>query len=290
MISSMTGFSHKEFVVDATKLFLTIKSVNSKFLDININLPISLQHMEVSMNKVIRDKLARGKIDIYMGVDRSTLSSRLELNNSLLEEYLKLVRKINQKTGAKYEASPSDIINFEGIVSNKQNGLNVKFEKNIKTVFLSCLNQLIKMRQIEGKSIHENFIEILNRMDSSLKRISKRLPLIIQNYKKKLRSKIEELVDKKLYDENRVLIEVALLADKMDINEELKRLEGHLMQMKKYIKGKGPCGKLLEFLLQEMLRESNTMGSKISDIEVTKDVIVLKESIEQMREQSRNVE
>ncbi len=286
----MTGFSHKEFMVDATKLFLTIKSVNSKFLDININLPINLQHMEVSMNKVIRDKLARGKIDIYMGVDRSTLSSRLELNNSLLEEYLKLIKKINMKTGSGYEARPSDIINFEGIVSNKQNGLNIKFEKNIKTVFLSCLNQLKKMRQVEGKSIHENFIEILSRMDSSLKRIKKRLPLIIQNYKKKLRSKIEELVGKKLYDEGRVLIEVALLADKMDINEELERLKGHFMEMKKYIKGNGPCGKLMEFLLQEMLRESNTMGSKISDIEITKNVIILKESIEQMREQSRNVE
>ncbi len=127
-------------------------------------------------------------------------------------------------------------------------------------------------------------------MDLILKKINNLLPEIILDYQKKLKSKIQNLINIKSYDENRILMEVALLSDKMDINEEIERLKSHITEMKKYLNGNKPCGKLIEFLLLEMLRETNAIGSKVLNIEVTRDVITLKDSIEQMREQARNAE
>ena len=128
----MTGFSNNEFMANDIKFFITVKSVNSKFLDININLPISLQHMEDPLSKILKDDFSRGKFDAYIGVDRSTLPSKLNLNETLLEEYIKLAKKINKKLGSKDSVSFSNIINMEGIVNIKQIGKKRNFDINIK--------------------------------------------------------------------------------------------------------------------------------------------------------------
>ncbi len=286
----MTGYGYNEFLINNVKFFITIKSVNSKYLDININLPFDLQYMEEPLNKTIKNLFERGKLDVYVGVDKSTLAYNLELNENLLEGYIKLQKKINKKIKTHNKASLSDIVNFSEIIIVKQNQAKIKFSRDFKKKFLIALNQLKEMRQIEGKSIYDNFIKILNNMDLILKKVNKLLPGIILDYEKKLKLKIQHLINTKSYDENRILMEVALLSDKMDINEEIERMKSHITEMKKYLNANKPCGKLMEFLLQEMLRETNAIGSKVSNIDVTRDVIVLKDSIEQMREQARNAE
>ena len=290
MINSMTGFGYSEIRINKTRFFFTIKSVNSKFLEININIPVEFQHLEEQISKVIKIYFIRGKLDVYVGIDRTTLQTKLELNQNLFEEYLFLINKINKKFKSKQEVSIGDIINFNGMVSARQSHKNIKFDRDLKKTFLKGLNNLKSMRQAEGKGIQKNLLKILSNMDTYINQVKVKLPKVIKNYKKRLKNKIEELVGKKSYDENRILIEVALLADKVDINEEVQRMKSHIFQMKKYINGSKPCGKLMEFLLQEMLRETNTIGSKVSDIDVTKNIILLKESIDQLREQARNVE
>jgi len=290
MVNSMTGYGHSEFQVNKAKFSATIKSVNSKFLEININLPLDFQYMEAPLSKAIKTSFTRGKFDVYIGVDKSTLRPKVELNEGLLEEYLKLIERIDKKVGFHKEISLADIVNFGCIVITKNTQERIKFNGGFAEGFQVALNHLRRMRRTEGRSIHRNFVDILNNMSCIIKLIKKNLPRIIQDYQKRLRSKIEDLVDTRPYDESRILAEVALFSDRIDISEEMERLKSHLVQMKRYASEKKPCGKLTEFLLQEMLRECNTIGSKASNIETTRDIIVLKESVEKMREQARNVE
>lgn len=287
----MTGFGYSEAFVNKTKFVISIKSVNFKYIDINLNTFSDLTRSEELIIKLIKSMFARGKFDIYIGVDKTTLASRLELNDQLLDEYLKLIKKIQKKDKLiDSEIHIKDIIGLNGMISTKQLREEINFNKDLKKGFQAAINNLKKMRRIEGKNIYAHFIQILNKMNYILKNINKRLPDILKNYQKRIKSKIKDLINTSKYDENRVLMEVAFLSDKMDINEELERLKSHLSQMKKYLDGNKPSGRLMEFLLQEMLREVNTIGSKISDIEVTKDIILLKEYVEQLREQARNVE
>jgi len=290
MINSMTGYGYNECLINEIKFFITIKSVNSRYLDININLPLDLQYLEEPITKILKNYFERGKFDIYIGIDKSTLALKLELNESLLEEYIKLLKAINKRTDEQNRIKLSDIVNPNEIINTKHNKEKIRFNQGFKIGLLKAINQLQKMRQIEGRSIYNNFKKILDNMAIMLSTIHKKLPRIIQDYQNKLKSKIKNLVDVKSYDENRILMEVALLADKMDINEEIERLKSHIQEMKKYIAGKKSCGKLLEFILQEMLRETNAIGSKVSEVSVTKNVINMKEAIEQMREQAKNVE
>lgn len=286
----MTGYGYNEFTVNGTKMVASIKSVNSRYLDINVNLPGELNRVEESIVKLVKSMFERGKLDIYIGVDKSTFKTNLELNNILFNEYIKLVNTIKKKMKITDDLCIGDVFGFNGMVINKNQANKISFNKEFKNGVHKALVDLEKMRKTEGDALKRNFISIIKKMEESLKKIYKRLPTILNAYKKRIKSKIEDVLNVKKYDENRILMEVALLSDKMDINEELERLKSHLAQMKKHFKSKKSCGRLMEFLLQEMLREVNTIGSKVSDINVTQDVILLKEYVEQFREQARNIE
>lgn len=290
MINSMTGFGHSEFVVNGVKFIVTIKSVNSKYFDINTNLPNEFYHSEDQLIKMVKSMFSRGKFDIYVTLDKTTLTSKIVLNEFLLKEYLDITERIKKKYKFNGDLNLNNILNLNGVLAIKQNKEGFILENSFKKGFLETLKKLKKMREIEGKMLFKSLNNILDNIDSSLKQIKKHVPDIIENYKNRLTKRVNELLESKKYDENRILMEVAIMSDKIDINEEIQRLNSHIIQMKKTLLSNIPVGKTMEFLLQEMLREINTMGSKVIQVEVTKQVIAMKEAIEQLREQARNIE
>ncbi|MBU1076528.1 MAG: hypothetical protein KKH98_04505, partial [Spirochaetes bacterium] len=212
----MTGFGYSETTIDKVKYTISIKSVNSKYIDININLPPNMHNIEESLVKTIKSIFDRGKFDVYIGIDRSTTASRLVLNEHLLEEYLKLIRRIKRiDPSVESGINVADIMNYNGVVISKQESKKVDFDKHLKKSFLHAVNHLKKMRLSEGRCLQGNFLNILSKMRNSLNKVKKRLPGILKTYHEKIKSRIDSLVDKKKYDENRILMEVALLSDKM---------------------------------------------------------------------------
>jgi len=290
MIKSMTGFSYLETEIDQIKFVISIKCVNSRYLDININLPHELFYLENDITKLIKKRFNRGKFDIYIGIDRTTLKTHLQLNEEALEIYLNILNQIKKKIKSQSEITLSDILNYNSIITSQPIVNSEKFIKSFLKHFNTALNELKRTRENEGEKIYKEIKKILNEMTHPILKIKSKIPKILEKYKEKLKNRVEEIIDKNAYDENRILIEVAILSDKIDINEEISRLKSHIKQMQHYLKTNKPIGKSIEFLLQEMLRETNTIGSKVLDVELTKNVIKLKENIEQMRELARNIE
>ena len=289
MIKSMTGYSYREFIYNNRKFVINIKSLNSRFLDIKINLPKELSNAESEIQNIISENIQRGKIEFEIFIENMNNNDLLKIDYSILEEYFNLISDICDRYKIQKNITLGDIINLINSLKSKKLNNNI-YDKFIKEEIIEAINLLNKMREKEGKIIYKKILPILSEIKSNLKKIEKRMPNIIKEYEKRLKEKISKILDTQKFDENRILTEVALLVDKTDINEEIQRLQSHIVQFYDYLKLKTPVGKNLEFILQEMVRETNTIGSKVGDIIVTKKVIKIKELIEKLREHCRNIE
>ncbi len=291
MIKSMTGYGYNEFVWENIKFYVNIKSVNSRFFDIKINLPQELLHIESKVVALINEVVLRGKVEFNLWFEQvEDNKPKIEINFSLLEEYLKTVKYVIDRYKLQSTLNIMDILKEDEIIKVKYKRERISYNDTIEKGIVLAIERLNNMRIQEGKALYKGFISILNDIKDNLKVVKKSVPLILNQYESKIRKKVFNLMEVKKIDENRILMEVALLADKIDINEELERMDSHISQMKDYLKSNEPSGRQMEFLLQEILREVNTIGSKVSDVKITNIVIKIKDYIEKMKEQVRNVE
>jgi len=287
----MTGFGYNEFVYNNFRFIVNIKTVNSRFLDIKINLPQELIHTEPKIVDLVHNKINRGKVEFNLWIEELPQTKpHIKVNYPLLEEYIKILKHINVKYNMNSQVNITELLKINGMLKVTYQTQHIEYNRTIENGILKALNNLNKMRAKEGKILYKNFIFLLSEIRTNLKKIKKQLPIIMKKYEERIKKKVLDLIDAKKYDENRILMEVALFADKIDINEETERIESHIMQMKDYLRASQPSGRQMEFLLQEMLREINTVSSKIADVKVTKNVIKIKESIEKLKEQVRNIE
>ncbi len=292
MIKSMTGFGYREFLYKKRKISISLKSLNSKYCDVYLNLPSSFNEDESVINDIIKKYINRGKIELSIYIENNNSSAdsySLDINYKVLDEYIKAAAKIKKRYNIKDEFKLSDIFRLN-IFNLKQQNEKIRFNKKIEQELLKVVKKVLKMREEEGKNLAKSISVILGQLKEHLSYINKKKGVIIKDYEKRLHNKIKNLIDKSKYDENRILMEVTLLADKLDITEEIERMKSHIIQIKNSIRSNIPVGRKLEFILQEMLREVNTIGSKISDVEITKKVISMKENIDTLREQIRNIE
>jgi len=254
-------------------------------------LPQELIYIEEKIINLIQNSIKRGKVEFNLWLEEiPDKDAIIEVNYPLLESYIKIIKKLSRDYQIESNINISDILKLNGILKIAQKTRRIEYTGALEKGIMKALNSVNKMREREGKILYKNFIALLNEINTNLKKIKKHIPAIMKKYTNRIRKKISELIDTKKYDENRILMEVALFADKIDINEEAERMESHIAQMKDYLKSSEPAGRQMEFLLQEMLRETNTIGAKVSDIRVTKNVIKIKECIEKLREQVRNIE
>ncbi len=285
-MKSMTGFSSIEFTVSNNTYRLNIKSLNSRYLDIHINLPSELSHIEQKIIKKLQKYFSRGKIELTLSIIKRKDEPEVILNKNVLKTYINIIQnEYNQK-----EMNFIDVLRLPGVITLRYEPKELKYSQQFEKHIEQALKEVLKMRKEEGKNTLKDIKKILESIEKWLNDIKKRAPAIIKEYEDKLKQKIKRLIDTERYDENRVLMEVAFLADKIDINEEIKRLDSHIKQIKKLLKKDTPVGKQIDFLLQEMWRELNTINAKVSDVKVTGIVVQMKNSVEKLREHIRNIE
>ena len=292
MLKSMTGFGHFEHSVDMKDITVEIKSVNNRYTDFNIKVPKYYGFLEEKVRNFINGYISRGKIDIYISIsDRVEDDKLVCLNSSLAKSYIDAVKSLKTTFDLEGDISVSTITRFTDIfdVERKKVDEGALWE-TVKTALEKAITGFTQMREREGERLYNDISTRANLILGIILDIEKMAPQLVIDYKQKLSDKISEMLGNTNIDEGRLLTEVAIFADKTAIDEEIVRLKSHFEEMKLLLNGNGAVGRKLDFLIQEINRETNTIGSKVSDISISKNVIEIKSEIEKLREQIQNIE
>ncbi len=292
MIKSMTGYGRSEAVIDGKKIFCEIKSVNHRYSDYTIKVPRNMGFLEDKVRKLVSEKVSRGKVDIYIGIEYcETSDRRIYLNTELAMEYIKALCELRDQTGLRDDISVMNVARFPDIF--RQERLEEDEDKlwnAVKSVTSSALDEFSAMRTREGERILADLTARIEYMKTLAEKIEERSPETVKEYRQKLYNKIKDILEDREADEGRILTEVAIFADKVAVNEETVRLCSHFDEFYKIVSADEPAGRRLDFLIQEINREINTTGSKANDIEIARYVVELKGETEKLREQVQNIE
>lgn len=291
-MKSMTGFGRAKLEKDNRIYNIEIKSVNHKYNDITVKLPRSLSYIEDKIKKEISANIARGKIDVYISFENySEEGKQVILNEELVDEYIKQLKALAEKNNLKMDIPITEITKLPDVLTLKQTEDN---EDIIENELLECLkeaiNQFTKMREQEGNKIREDLFIRINNIEKEVKNISEYSTRLVEEYVVKLEERIKEILKVDIVDQTRLAMEVVIYADKCSVEEELTRLRSHIEQFKTLLEETKPVGKKIDFLIQEMNRETNTIGSKSGSLEITNLVINIKTELEDIREQIQNIE
>ncbi|KAJ51498.1 uncharacterized protein (TIGR00255 family) [Clostridium tetanomorphum] len=292
MIKSMTGFGRATFEDSSRSFVVEIKSVNHRYCDINIKMPKSLISLEDKIRATIQRKINRGKVDVFITLNTYDKKDvKTFLNKSLADDYLECLNEIKERYDVVDDISVSLIAKFPEIITLKQQEEDLEELLNsLSRPLEEAVELLVAMREREGFKLGENILEKCNNIKHIVNEIEKRSSIVPVIYKEKLTSRIKELLEDSQIDESRIAMEVAILADKACIDEELVRLNSHIIQMKETLNLNEPIGRKLDFIVQEMNREANTIASKANDLDITNLALNIKNEIEKIREQIQNVE
>lgn len=293
MLSSMTGFGKAEIKQDGISVYVEVKSLNSRFLEVIPRIPRILQSKEFEIREIIREKITRGKITISINLEIDpTYLSPIEINFNLASYFVKLLRELKKKTKVKGEIKLEHLLMFrDKFEANSFDNISEEHWEVVRNAIEKAVDELVEARKKEGLELSK---DIENRIDLILMHVDRILTLSERGLKNKqgiLKQKIEKFFRDVEFDKSRLEMELVLLADKLDVTEECVRLKSHAKFFIETLKSdEVAVGRRLNFLLQEMLREATTIGAKAEDAEITYLVIAIKEEIEKIREQLQNVE
>ena len=294
MIKSMTGFGRSEYSDGKRNIICEIRSVNHRYSDITVKMPRRYSFAEDKIKQTIKEKLVRGKVDVSINVENLTENDVvIKLNQLAAGQYYENLKELKEQFGLSGEidlslmAGMPDVLKAVPDVEDED-----ELTKAILVPVAEASANLEKMRAVEGARLAEDLIKKGENIKVILDQIEERSPLVIKDYMEKLRARIAELLDGAAeIPEDRILTEAAIFADKCAIDEEITRLNSHLLQLKSILTGsESTVGKKLDFLVQEMNREANTIGSKANDITITNHMLNIKSEIEKIREQVQNIE
>ena len=288
----MTGFGRAKLEKETREYLVEIRSVNHKYSDITVKLPRNLLYLEDKIRKAVLNRVTRGKIDVYVTYSNYGIEGKnVIINKELAKMYIEELSQLAEETGISSGLRATEISKLPDV-------LNVQLEDNnsdiIWTELSECLenalDNFIDMRAIEGNKIKKDLEIRLEQLEKNVDEIFKYSTGLVKEYVVKLEERIKEILQTDVVDQTRLAQEVVIYSDKCSIEEELTRLRSHIMQFKLLLEKEEPCGKKLDFLVQEMNRETNTIGSKSGKLEITNLVIELKTQIEDIREQIQNIE
>jgi uncharacterized protein (TIGR00255 family) len=289
MTKSMTGFAKAEFESPEGKLYGEARSLNSRYLEISLKLPRTDYTHEQKLREVVKRYISRGKIDITIKWERAGGQSIApKMNEVNVKQYVEIIKGLKAAFGLKGNPTIENILGFRDILTYEE--ANSLMEDTLSALFESLLKNMNEERSREGDLIMKDFILRLSAIRANLEEIEKRQPLTFKAHEEKLKEKILEVTRAMSIDEIRVLQELAIFMERLDISEEITRLKGHIENFAKTIEADEPIGRKLDFIVQEMVRETNTIGSKSNDLYTNERVIRIKVEIEKMREQVQNVE
>lgn len=294
MIKSMTGFGRSEYSDGKRNIVCEIKSVNHRYSDITVKMPRRYSFAEDKIKQAVKEKLVRGKVDVSINVENITENDiNITLNELVAKQYYDNLTSLKEKFELPGEVTLPFLANMPDVIKAIP---DVEDEEEITKTLLIPVREAAKnletMRAVEGEKLKDDLINKGEGIKVILDKIEERAPLVSKEYMEKLRTRIAELIDGAVeIPEDRILVEAAIFADKCAIDEEITRLNSHLVQLKNILSGKEETvGKKLDFLVQEMNREANTIGSKANDITITNHMLDIKAEIEKIREQVQNIE
>ncbi|MBR6737664.1 MAG: YicC family protein [Clostridia bacterium] len=293
-MKSMTGYGKAELIDGLLTITVEIRTVNNRFFDFSVKCPKALSPLQDVIKSTVSKHVSRGKVDVFINLQHESSGDKeLEINEELLENYLKLALGLKSKYKLKNDFTVTTALKMPEIMrEKKEEELDVDSITNaLITVVENACNNLNAMRSFEGERLEADLLSRVDFIGETVLKIKERAPMVVIEFNKKLRERIEAVLDGNAeLDEARLLQEVAIYADKLNIDEEITRLTSHVAHFKNICKEEKPVGKQLDFLIQEFNREANTICSKSNDIEVTDNALKLKCEIEKIREQIQNIE
>ena len=292
MIKSMTGFGRSTYENEGREYIVEIKSVNNRFNDVNIKMPRNLNYLEDKIRKQILNNISRGKVEVSIQLNNnSDLGKKINLNTDIAKKYIEELKKLTQETSIIDNINIMDVAKFPDVLNIRiDEEAEEVIEKELFTALDSAINSFLDMRQKEGSKIKvdlENRIEVIKQKIEQISSISAGL---VDEYIVKLETRIKELLKTDVVDQTRLAQEVVIYSDKCSVEEEITRLKSHISQFLNLLNENIAIGKKLDFLIQEMNRETNTIGSKANNLEITNFVVDIKTELENIREQIQNIE
>ncbi|ART76290.1 YicC/YloC family endoribonuclease [Sutcliffiella horikoshii] len=291
MVKSMTGFGRAEAKQGSYQILVEMKSVNHRFCEINIRMPKQFLAMEEKMKKVVHSYLQRGRIEMFITIEGQDIHDKhLNVDWELLSAYIDSIHKVKDRYQISGSIEINDILKLENVftIMETQTGMEAIEEILLDQVHLAS-KQLVAMRKAEGDQLQKDIITHLTFIENMSEQLAKLGPTVVEAYRLRLEKKLKEYLGSQI-DEQRILAEAAIFADKADINEELKRINSHLGQFTQTLQSADPVGRKLDFLVQELNREVNTIGSKANDANIANLVVEMKACLEKIKEQVQNIE
>jgi uncharacterized protein (TIGR00255 family) len=288
----MTGYGRAREILDKREITVEIRSVNNRYLDCTVKLPRMYSFAEDAVRKQVQKTLSRGKVDVYFTVDSSAADvARVSVNRELASGYAAALRELAEIAGSEIQVTADQLARFPDVLTVTRE------EEDLETVGADLLNVLTQaltahdeMRTAEGYKLAEDIGGRLDTIEALTAEVEQRSPETVCEYRQKLTARMQEVLQSTDIDDQRILTEAAIYSDKIAVDEETVRLHSHLAQLRAMLQSAGPVGRRMDFLIQEVNRESNTIGSKCNDIEISQVVVNLKAEIEKIREQVQNVE
>ena len=291
MISSMTGFGAAEGNVGDSRASVEIRTVNHRFFSPNLKLPSAFARWEGEIREILRQKIARGHVTLTARLDRSVGTGPV-IDEARLAEYANTLRELQRKHSLGGEVDLATILRLPDVVGAPSEEMDSSAGEALAAIVHKAADNLISMRRAEGAQLAAFLVDRVNAVEARLARVEKRAPVRLKEHHERVKRTVSELIGAAGADPQRIAQEIAILADKLDVAEELDRFRSHLAAFRETAQAKtaDPVGKRLGFILQEMVREANTIGSKASDAQIQEDVIAIKEELERVREQVENLE
>ncbi len=293
MIVSMTGFGRSKKELESFKVIVEMKSVNHRFCEISVRMPRQFLLFEEKIKKAVNQYIQRGRVDVFVTVEGEGYINRsLQVDWDLISQYEKAIKKTKDLFKLEGTFTIDQLLHLPEVftVNENENGIE-ELEEVILEVTKSAAMELHNMRKIEGTALKNDIAQRLHIINEVVQNLKPYSAQVVEKYKERLEKKMNDFLEGKFeLDEGRILTEVAVFADKADINEELTRLESHVSQFFKIIETDGSIGRKLDFLVQEMNREMNTIGSKANDVQISQKVVEMKSELEKIKEQVQNIE
>ena len=292
MIKSMTGFGRAKCEYEGREYNVEIKSVNHKYSDVSIKIPRQISYLEEKVRKEILTKVSRGKIDVFITLqDYSEKGKNIKINKELAKVYISQLRELAEETGITADIDVIDISKFPEVLNISNQDNEEIYWDELRGALDTALDNFVAMRETEGNKICDDLKVRMERIKEKVSKISSYSAGLVEEYIVKLNARVKELMSTDVIDENRLAQEIVIFSDKSSIQEELTRLDSHISQFLDLLSnGNSPVGKKLDFIIQEMNREVNTIGSKANSTKISEGVIELKTEIEDVREQIQNIE
>ena len=292
MIRSMTGFGRERRIIGGREYLVEIRSVNNRYFECNVKLPRQYAYLEDALKGLLKDKISRGKVEVSLSV--TSLEGKEEqvtVNNLVVEAYLNAMRETAERFGLEDDITLSSIFRMSDVFNIVRPEVNEdEIKEAVLTVAAAALDKFVQMRETEGERLKADLLDKAAGIEKMVEQVEAYSPETVEAYRKKLYDKMCEVLGSAQIDEQRILTEAAIFSEKVAVDEETVRLHSHFSQFRQMLEESVPVGRKLDFQVQELNRETNTIGSKCQDLRVTRIVVDMKSEIEKIREQIQNIE